>query len=344
MSVAAILVNYNGGDANMEAIDSLLDQVAEIIVVDNGSHDDSVSKIRARYGGRVTVIESRDNLGFGKACNLGVAATASPYLLFFNNDAVADPHMVRELVDAMEAAPALGIVGPLVYEYSQPDVVQSGIPTIDRWGFPVDALAGLHRGDPALRDAAEGFYIPGCALLIRRGAFAAARGFDEGMFMFVEDVDLCWRVQMLGYGIALVPSASCRHVGGGTAQMGQENGAYYTSETRIRMREENTIRMMLVNLGSGALMRYVAFFLPVIAAEAAVAAVLRKSAIARAYGQALVSAARQLPSIAKRRRWVQASRKRAQGELDRVWSPSYEKLRTLRRLGVPRVKSFTRST
>lgn len=342
MSVAAILVNYNGGKANLEAIESLRGQADEIVVVDNASQDGSAEEIRARFGDGVKLVQSTANLGFGKACNLGVASTRSSHLLFFNNDAVANAGMVAALTAALDADPGVGIVGPVVFEYAEPDVVQSALPTIDLWGFPIDALTGARRGDPRLSPSLEGFYVPGCALLIRRELFDRLHGFDEGMFMFVEDVDLCWRAQILGYGVRLVPGAECRHVGGGTAQMGQENGSYYTSELRIRLREQNTMRMMLIDLDGPALLRYLFLLLPVTAGEAVIAAALRKGPIARAYFEAFGNVLRDLTGIVRRRKAVQATRRRAQKDLDRVWSRSYGKLDALRRLGVPRVKSFTR--
>lgn len=344
MNVTAILVNYRRADLTACAVESLLQQTrsTEIVVVDNAPLDSSCAQLMAGLSPRIRVIESPENLGFARACNLAAHHNSGDYLLFFNNDARADVHLVERLLEVFALQPDAGIVGSTVLDWDAPSRIQSFAATLDKWGFPADPMIG--------RDASElppgpapAFYIPGCALMIQRALFQRIGGFDPGMFMFVEDVDLCWRVALLGRRVLAAPAARCWHEGGATAAAGRgDDGAYETSAERIRLREQNTMRMMVVNLGAAALLRYAALALPALIAETCIALVLGKREIAGAYVRAVRGFLASFGETLQRRATVQRMRCCRDNAVLRLWSHRYEKLHFLFRVGVPRVRGFVR--
>lgn len=345
MNVSAILVNYRRADLTALAVESLLQQttVPEIIVVDNAPLDTSCREVVGRVAPRARVIESKENLGFARACNLGARESAGDFLLFFNNDARADARLVENLLRTFTEEPNVGVAGATVLDMDAPRRVQSYASTLDMWGFPTDPMIGRDVDDlPATYT--EAFYIPGCALMIDRALFNSLGGFDPGMFMFCEDVDLCWRTLLQGRRVVASPHARCWHQGGATAAVGQTgDGVYETSTERIRLREQHAMRMMVVNLGWAALIRYALLATPSWIAETLVALMLGKPAIANAYVLAVRGFFRTLPDTIQRRGRVQGARLAPDRSVLRLWSHRYEKLHFLFRVGLPRVRGFVRT-
>ncbi len=217
--VAAIIVNYNAGAALVDCVHSLrADGVQRIVVVDNGSTDGSAAVVD------VTLVEAGGNLGYGMGANRGVAATTQPYLLVLNPDVVVEPGTVKALVAALERDPALAVVGPRV-ETPDGDLY----PSVRR--FPHLAVAAGHaflgyvapdnRFSRAYKlldwdHGAAGYvdWVSGSCLMARREAYEAVGGFDPAYFMYVEDVDLCWRLARRGWKVGYDPAGRVVHTGG----------------------------------------------------------------------------------------------------------------------------------
>lgn len=334
---AAILVNFNGGDLNYPCIESLLSQEnTEVIVVDNASSDGSADAIEKRYAGRVSILRMPTNVGFARACNAGAVRTNAEFLLFFNNDAVAHAGMVADLRQVLTAHADIGIVGPVVLDARNPAMVQSTGGTIDSWGFPVDTTADLPLEKLPPEQLRDTFYVSGCALMISALNFGRLGGFDAGMFMFCEDVDLCWRLQLLDLRVVTVRTASCEHIGGGTATVGRQAGAYRTSEFRVVEREKNAFRMMLTNLNGANATQYLLLRYPFLIVEAAAALLTGKPWVSKAYLRSIAEAMRLLPDTLHRRSQVQRTRCVPDSAITRKWSPRYEKLHFIRRVGLPK--------
>ncbi|HUY41584.1 MAG TPA: glycosyltransferase family 2 protein [Candidatus Dormibacteraeota bacterium] len=345
-ATAAIVVNYNGGAANLACVESLLGQVDEIVVVDNGSSDGSLEMLQERFGDRARFMAMGKNVGLSLARNAGAFATSSSYLLFFDNDAVARAGMVAALQRVVEQHPEIGIVAPVVLDAHSPEIVQTTGLTIDRWGFPVDATTGVRVAELPAYDLRPAFFVQGCALMVRAALFSQLHGYDEGIFFGGEDVDICWRAWLAGSTVVSVRDAFCEHKGASTLGFdvrgsfytpGLRGERYTTSTYRIANREANTFRMMVANLNRTNAAAYVLVFSPVLLLEAAAAFFTGRWSIANAYLATFGRIITQLPDTLRRRRSVQAKRCMPDSVVTRMWSRGYEKLAFLRRNGIPKV-------
>ena len=211
--VSAIVVNWNGVHCVDACLASLLSQTwpaLEIIVVDNGSRDGSRELLRARYGARITLIESSVNLGFAGGNNLGIRAAKGAHVVLLNNDAVAAPGWVEALVHAAEADSRIGMCASKI-------LVLGGNGLIDSAGLLMSA-DGIGRGRGRLQPDGEAYaraedaLIPsGCAALYRRAMLDEIGLFDEDFFAYCEDSDLGLRGRLAGWTCRYVPTAIVHH-------------------------------------------------------------------------------------------------------------------------------------
>jgi GT2 family glycosyltransferase len=214
--VVAIVVNWNGGDANVACVRSILAsgiEAADVIFVDNGSTDGSREQV-ARELPAITRIENDHNLGFGEAANQGAALALqrkADAVFFVNNDVVLPPETLARLTRALERDPSLGIVGPRVLSMGEPDIVwcAGGMLT---WRQNLSTLVGHGEKDgPRFREEQAVDYVPGCALLARRAVLEKIGTFDARYFAYMEDVDLCLRARRAGFGVELVGDVAAFH-------------------------------------------------------------------------------------------------------------------------------------
>jgi GT2 family glycosyltransferase len=212
--VAVIIIAWNSGDVLQEAIASALAQnPMEVVVVDNHSTDHSIVPLRRLFP-QIQIISLASNTGFAAACNIGIASTQAPYLLFLNDDAIVAPDYAQTLIASMGKNPkAASAVGKLVY-------VQAGQTRIDSAGLRLDrwALRPSDRGqgeiDVGQYNTPQAIFGPtGAAAIYARSALQAAGegGFDASLFAYYEDVDLAWRLSNLGYVHLYQPQAIAHH-------------------------------------------------------------------------------------------------------------------------------------
>lgn len=214
---SAIIVNYRTMALTRSAINSVLSEaeVTQVVVVDNASGDRSADYLRDAFAHeRVRIIESDRNRGFGPAVNMAAKECRAPLLLILNSDATLGPGSLGRLAAALLSDPAIGVVGPAIYESDgrrlQPGAygrlpARRDIVLSNGWVSP--------RADPGPDAAAPG-WISGVAMLIRRTDFLALGGFDEGFTMYLEDVDLCRRLAASGKVVRREPTAKVMHRGG----------------------------------------------------------------------------------------------------------------------------------
>lgn len=215
MRVAAVVVNWNGGAANVACLAVLRDApLARIVFVDNASTDGSRELVRESFP-EVEILENPANLGFGEASNRGARRALEhgcDAVLFVNNDVLLRPAEIALLVAELERDAALGFVGPRVLDARDPTRIWAAGGRLS-WRQNLTTLIGQGESDSErFRVTRDVDYVVGCALLARREAFEAASGFDPRYFAYSEDVDLALRAKRLGWKSRVVGGASALHL------------------------------------------------------------------------------------------------------------------------------------
>ena len=224
---AAVVVNYEAGDLLTVCVRSLLADdgagAPEVVVVDNGSADGSVAALRAVLPD-VRVITPGHNLGYAAAANVGIAATTAPVVAVCNPDLDVAPGTAAAMVARLDAEPDLAALGPRI---DNPDGTL--YPSARRDPGLGDALGHALFGllapgnrftrryrqldvDPTR--ARDVDWASGAMLFLRRSALTSVGGWDERYFMYMEDVDLCWRLRRLGWRVGFEPAGRAVHVQG----------------------------------------------------------------------------------------------------------------------------------
>ena len=227
-SVAAVVVDYNAGSILKEAVASLMrEHVTTIVVVENGDQG-SVASALGDEADKVVIVQPGSNGGFGTGVNRGVAALAhdQSVVLVCNPDIAFHAGAVQSMMDALEAHPTWGIVGPTI-------VTPSGelYPSVRRFPNVLDAAGHALFGvmspnnrftrryrSPSTRSDGGVDWVSGACFAIRRDVFEVLGGFDESFFMFAEDMDLCWRCHEAGWNVGVAPTARVMHHEGATRQ------------------------------------------------------------------------------------------------------------------------------
>ncbi|HWE54994.1 MAG TPA: glycosyltransferase family 2 protein [Acidimicrobiales bacterium] len=229
-NITSVVVSYNSATVLGPCLASLKAAgVDRIVVVDNGSTDDSRSVAGA--AGAVWR-DSGGNLGYGRAVNLGAtdpAAGGSWALLICNPDIEVGAEAVGRLAAALEADPEMGAIGPklvnpdgTLYPSARtfPDLVDAIGHGLFGLVFPRNRFTRRYRLlDWDHADAARVDWISGAFFLIRRRAWDSVAGFDPSYFMYMEDVDLCWRLGRAGWAVGYEPQAEVLHVQGVSANL-----------------------------------------------------------------------------------------------------------------------------
>jgi GT2 family glycosyltransferase len=259
MNSVVAIVNWNSGHWLRSCVESLLATTsnAEILVIDNASHDDSLESV-AGFRSRVSFIRNSVNRGFAGAVNQAFEATSSSYVLILNPDIHVMPGAVQFLEDFMEAHPRAAAVGGYVNEKYLP----RPFPT-------VVTLFRENLGLPRRRQTMKGSESTSvdqpaaAALMIRRDAYEEVGGFDEQFYpAWYEDVDFCRRLRETGWEIFFAPKAEFIHGGGYSANtLGPENfvRAYYRNQVRYARKHFGTIGSVAVraSIAAGMLGRMV---------------------------------------------------------------------------------------
>jgi GT2 family glycosyltransferase len=205
---AVYIPNYNGSDRIGRALRSLREQSrpVDVVVVDNGSADDSLALLREKFP-EVTVLALGRNLGFGPALNHAVREHQADPLILLNNDAECEPRFVEALLDAA-AEGVQSVAGVLLQERSPGRIDSAGV-VADRTLMGFDYL----HGEPAeaVASAADPLGPTGGAALYDRTAFEAVGGFDERIFLYYEDLDLALRMSAAGARCRIAPGARALH-------------------------------------------------------------------------------------------------------------------------------------
>ena len=220
--VSIIIPNYNGGDLLYNCINSIYENISikdfEIIVVDNGSTDNSINRVKNNFQ-NVEIISSNSNLGYSGGCNLGATHASGKYLLFLNNDTKHSNEWIEKLVHFLDSNSKIAAVQPKILNIHNKklfDYAGGAGGFIDKFCFPFvqgRIFHTLEEDHNQYNNPSRIFWASGAAFMIRSNIFKTLEGFDKVYFAYMEEIDLCWRAQAMGYKIYSVPDSFVYHYG-----------------------------------------------------------------------------------------------------------------------------------
>ena len=238
MDISIILVNWNAADYLRNCLQSIYDgvrpELIQVVVVDNASFDGAEKMIQKQFP-QVTFLQSKENLGFARANNLGFTVSSGRVLIFLNPDTVVRGSAITDMARALESLPDAGALGCRILnrdESVQTSAVQS-FPTILnqaldfeplRRAFPLSSLWGMQALHVSGNSPSRVEMVSGACLAIRRTVFEQVGGFSPEYFMYSEDVDLCRKIWNSGWKIYYLPTASVIHFGGQSAKKQAASG------------------------------------------------------------------------------------------------------------------------
>ena len=214
--VSIVILNWNGLEDTEECLESLKRITYpnyEVIVVDNGSTGDDVKVLRDRFGEYIQIIENDRNYGFAEGNNIGIRHALEgdfKYVLLLNNDTTVAADFLSELVNIAESDPKIGLAGPKIYLYREPNRIWFAGGKISL--FSRSSSRGLNlidRGQFNRLDYVD--FISGCCMLIKRRVLDSAGLLDPVYFFAMEDVDMSLRATQAGFSNVFVPASKIWH-------------------------------------------------------------------------------------------------------------------------------------
>ncbi|MBN1872777.1 MAG: glycosyltransferase family 2 protein [Anaerolineae bacterium] len=207
-SVDVIILNWNLPEDTLQCVSSVLQSDYpnyHVIVVDNGSTDDSCERFAAELPPGVELLALPTNLGFGGGNNAAIRASLADYTLLLNDDTIVAPDMISELIAVMRCDSAIGVAGPMIYYADAPESLWFA--GMRFWKKLYILQRGLHLRGPLQRVEYVDF-VSGCGLCARRTVWEQVGLFAPEFFMYYEDLDFSLRVKQAGF--KLVTATQCR--------------------------------------------------------------------------------------------------------------------------------------
>ena len=294
-----VVPNWNGEKLLSTCLGSLRGQSFEgfeVVVVDNGSTDDSVALV-ARDFPEVRVLSLDENLGFSAAVNAGIKASNAEYVALLNNDTEVRPGWLEALVDAANTYPEAGLFASKMVDFDDRRVLDGAGDVLRRSGLPYR----LGHGEPDRGQYDQATFVFGAcagAALYRRGMLDDVGLFDEDFFANCEDGDLSFRAQLAGYRCLYVPGSVVYHMG--SATFGRR------SQISTRLGTRNSLCMLVKNLPAPLVPGFLPF---IVAGQLSRLIVTASTSTLVAHLSGLAGALRLLPLMLKKRREIQGRRR-----------------------------------
>jgi len=249
MKTAVVILNWNTKEFLEKFLPGVLESAgkdAEVIVADSGSTDGSMEMMKEKFP-KVRRIELGENLGFTGGYNKALSELDGfEYFVLLNSDIEVTKRWLGPLVEWMDSHPECGACAPKLLSWQRRDHFEyagAAGGMIDRLGYPfcrgrVLKMVELDYGQ--YNEPKEVFWASGACLMIRSKLFREAGGLDSRFFAHMEEIDLCWRLQLAGHSVCVVPQSEVFHLGGGTLPA--------NSPQKIRLNFRNNLLMLENNL------------------------------------------------------------------------------------------------
>ncbi len=247
MKVAVVILNWNGREMLVKYLPRVLEcsqDEAEIVVADNDSSDDSLLYLED-YSDAVRVISLDRNYGFAEGYNLALQQIDAEYYVLLNSDVEVTPHWLTPLIEFMDSHPDVAACQPKLlsvddkgrFEYAG---ASGGF--LDRYGYPFcrgRVFETVEQDNGQYDSPADVLWATGACMMIRSADYNAAGGLDGRFFAHCEEIDLCWRLRLMGRRICCLPESKVYHVGGGTLPKNSPYKTYLNFRNNLTMLYKN---------------------------------------------------------------------------------------------------------
>lgn len=237
-----VILNWNGAAHLRRFLPSVLEAAdgAGVVVADNGSTDESLALLAAAFP-QVRVVRLDRNYGFAEGYNRALEQVEADVFVLLNSDVETPEGWLAPLLECLERNPDVAAVAPKLRSVDEPDRFEYAGAAggyIDFWGYPFcrgRILRSVERDTGQYDDEREVFWVSGAAFCCRAEAFRAAGGFDADFFAHMEEIDLCWRLQLAGHRIRIVPASTVYHLGGGTLAPDSPRKVFFNHRNNLAM-------------------------------------------------------------------------------------------------------------
>ena len=225
LKTAIVILNYNTRDYLRQFLPGLIESCkgldAEVIVADNASADGSAEMMKEEFP-EVRLITLQENFGFTGGYNRALQMVEAEYYVLINSDVEVPSHWLGRLQDWMDTHPECGACGPKLLSFKERDTFEyagaaGGL--IDSFGYPFcrgRIMQKLEKDHGQYDSPTDVLWCSGACLMVRSSVWKALGGLDDRFFAHMEEIDICWRMQLRGWKVTVVPESYVYHIGGGT--------------------------------------------------------------------------------------------------------------------------------
>ena len=241
--VKIVILNWNGAEHLRRFLPSVVAAAPAgvgVVVADNGSTDGSLAVLAEEFP-TVAVVRLDRNYGFAGGYNRALAQVEADYYLLLNSDVETPPGWLGPIFDCLGANPDVAVVAPKLISYADRTMFEYAGASggfIDFLGYPFcrgRILRCVEEDRGQYDDARDVFWVSGAAFCCRADVFRALGGFDGDFFAHMEEIDLCWRMQLAGYRVRVVPGSTVYHLGGGTLTTDSPTKVFYNHRNNLAM-------------------------------------------------------------------------------------------------------------
>lgn len=248
MKTAVVILNYNTKDYLRKFLPGLISSCegldAEVWVADNASADGSVEMLKAEFP-EVPLIVLESNFGFTGGYNRALSMIEADYYLLINSDIEVPPGWLAPLVEWMDSHPECGACGPKLISYYNRDTFEyagaaGGL--LDSFGYPFcrgRILQKVEKDHGQYDTPANVLWVSGACLMVRSALWRELGGLDDRFFAHMEEIDFCWRLQLRGWKVTVVPQSFVYHIGGGTLSNESPRKLFLNFRNNLLMLENN---------------------------------------------------------------------------------------------------------
>ena len=248
MKTAVVILNWNTKDFLEKFLPPLIESTegldAEVIVADSASTDASMEMMSEKFP-KIRQIRLEKNYGFTGGYNRSLALVEAEYYVLINSDIEVPKNWLSPLVEWMDTHPECGACGPKLHSWYDRDMFEYAGAAggyLDRYGYPFcrgRVMSKIEKDTGQYDTPANVLWVSGACLMVRSSLWNSLGGLDDRFFAHMEEIDLCWRIQLSGFKVTVVPSSIVYHIGGGTLPKKSPYKLFLNYRNNLLMLENN---------------------------------------------------------------------------------------------------------